>query len=59
MGATTKVKVSTDRARIGDEFRALKQVLGGSGSRVMSESVFFWPKSKTNRDPLLRTRIGR
>ena len=41
MGATTKVKLSTDRACMGDEFEALKQVLGGSGSQVMSKSEIF------------------
>ena len=31
----------TDRAHIGDEFRALKQVLGRSGSRAMAKNQYF------------------
>ena len=31
----------TDRAHIGDEFRALKHVLGRSGSRAMSKNQYF------------------
>ena len=58
IGATTKVKLSTDRACIGDEFRALKQVMGRSGSQVMSEGVIFWPNRVPNSDPLLRTHIS-
>ena len=57
IGARTKVKLSTDRACIGDEFRALKQVLGRSGSGVMSKSVIFWPNSDPISDPLRRMHI--
>ena len=31
----------TDRVHIGDEFRALKQVLGRSGSRAMAKIQYF------------------
>ena len=58
IGATTKVKLSTDRACIGDEFRALKQVLGRSRSRVMPKSVIFCQNRDPNSDPLLRTHMG-